>query len=143
MGSMQIGILEPDNFSKEAIESLEKVGKVSLFNGKDLSGFLLKQEIIFIRFKYHISHDFLEKAPDLKYICTPTTGLNHLEVKEIKKRKISIISLKGEEEFLTKIRATPEHILGLTLSLLRNYREAFLNINKMSLYSGPNHLRTL
>lgn len=124
---MQIGILEKKDFSIEAINNLKKIGKVSFFNNKNLDTFLKDKDIIFIRLKYFIGKDFLNLAKELKVICTPTTGLNHLDLKEIEKRNIKIISLKGEYKFLSEIRATPEHAFGLTLSLLKSYKKAFLN----------------
>lgn len=124
---MQIGILEKKDFSVEAIKNLKKIGKVSFFNDKNLDIFLKDKDIIFIRLKYFIGKDFLNLAKKLKVICTPTTGLNHLDLKEIEKRNIKIVSLKGEYKFLSEIRATPEHAFGLTLSLLKNYNKAFLN----------------
>uniref|UniRef100_UPI00404746E8 NAD(P)-dependent oxidoreductase n=1 Tax=Aliarcobacter sp. TaxID=2321116 RepID=UPI00404746E8 len=126
---MQIGILEPKDFSKKAVEMLSSIGEVSLFDGKDLDVFMAKKEVLFIRLAHLIGNDFLEKAKNLKYICTPTTGLNHIDLEECKKRQIEIVSLKGEYEFLSTIRATPEHTFGLVLSLLRNYKEAFLSVN--------------
>lgn len=126
---MQIGILEKKDFSVEAIKNLKKIGKVSFFNDKNLHIFLKNKDIIFTRLKYFIGKDFLKSAEKLKIICTPTTGLNHLDLKEISMKNIKIISLKGEYKFLSEIRATPEHAFGLTLSLLRNYKKAFLNEN--------------
>jgi len=124
---MKIGILEGKDFSREAMDCLKKIGRVCVFNGGDLGSFLKEKEIIFVRLNYYIGKDFLDSANKLKYICTPTTGLNHLDMKEIKKRDITVVSLKGEDFFLSSIRATPEHALGLALSLLRNYKECFLN----------------
>jgi len=126
---MQIGILELKDFSKEALNILSSIGNVKVFNNIDLETFLLDKEIIFIRLEYFINEDFINKAKKLKYICTPTTGLNHIDLDECKKRDIKIISLKGEYEFLSTIRATPEHTFGLVLSLLRNYKSAFLSQN--------------
>lgn len=124
---MQIGILEPKDFSQKAIEMLSCIGDVSLFDGKDLDVFIADKEVLFIRLANFIGNDFLEKAKNLKYICTPTTGLNHIDLEECTQRQIEIVSLKGEYEFLSTIRATPEHTFGLTLSILRNYKEAFLS----------------
>jgi D-3-phosphoglycerate dehydrogenase len=124
---MQIGILEPKDFSQKAIEMLTRIGDVSLFDGKDLDVFIVDKEVLFIRLGNFIGNDFLQKAKNLKYICTPTTGLNHIDLEACKERGIHIVSLKGEYEFLSTIRATPEHTFGLLLSLLRNYKEAFLN----------------
>lgn len=127
MDHLQIGILEPDGFCGEAAKRLEKLGKVSRFRKDDLDVFLSDKHILFIRLKYDIDRSFLDKAPHVQYICTPTTGLNHLDLDEIKKRNIQVLSLRNEQRFLANIRATPEHIFGLTLSLLRNYKDAFLN----------------
>ena len=123
---MQIGILEPDNFSEKTIDKLKNLGIVELFDEKNIDNFLINKNIIFIRLKYFIGKNFLDKSKKIQYICTPTTGNNHIDTSEAKKRKIKIISLKDEQEFLYTIRATPEHTFGLVLSLLRNYKYAFL-----------------
>lgn len=124
---MKIGILESKDFSVEVIEKLSYIGEVSTFNEKDINSFLEDKEILFIRLKHFIGKDILSQAKNLKYICTPTTGLNHIDLEECEKRGIKIVSLKGEYEFLSTIRATPEYTFGLVLSLLRNYKDAFLN----------------
>lgn len=126
---MQIGILEKKDFPPKALNELRKIGEVEFFNGDNLKKFIEDKEIIFVRLKYFIGKEILKRAEKLKFICTPTTGLNHLDLKEIKKRNITILSLKGENKFLSKIRATPEHTLGLLIALLRNYKSAFLNNN--------------
>jgi len=124
---MQIGILEPLNFSKEAEKALRKRGKVSKYSGKDLKSFLKNKQILFIRLNHMINSKFINNCPKLKYLCSPTTGLNHIDLELLKKKRIKLISLTGETSFLNKIKATPEHTLGLVLSLLRNYKGAFLN----------------
>jgi len=124
---MQIGVLEPSDFSKNAIQELGKIGVVKMYSKDSLEEFLSEIEVLFIRLHYQIDKDFLSLAPKLKIICTPTTGLNHLDIDAIESCDINVISLKGEDGFLSTIRATPEHTLGLILSLLRNYKNAFLN----------------
>lgn len=124
---MQIGIFESKDFSTVVIEKLSCMGEVSFFDGRDIKSFVKNKEVLFIRLKYFIGKDILDHATKLKYICTPTTGLNHIDLKECEDRGIKIISLKGEYDFLSTIRATPEHTFGLVLSLLRNYKRAFLN----------------
>lgn len=123
METIKIGIIEPDNFSLRAVNKLREVSIVELFDGKDLKSFISDKYAIFVRLKYKIDDSLLETASNLKYICSPTTGLNHISMS----KRIQIVSLKGEHEFLSSIRATPEHIIGLCLSLLRNYKTAFLN----------------
>lgn len=122
---MKIGIFE-ENFSELLIDTLSDRYQVSFFNG-DYVQFLSEIEVLFIRLKHKISKEILGMAPNLKYICTPTTGLNHIDIHEMERRKIGLLSLKGETEFLNSIRATPEHTIGLVLSLLRNYSKLFLD----------------
>lgn len=137
---MQIGILEPLEFSQKAKNILIEYGSVTFFDNKNIEDFLYKKDILFIRLKYKIDRVFLDKAVNLKFICTPTTGLNHLDLEEVSSRGVKIISLKGEYEFLSTIRATPEHTIGLLISLLRNYKNAFLNTKNTkwdrNLYKG-------
>ena len=127
METFKIGILEPDNFSPKAIEKLEGIGVVSKYEGngtrEDIRGFIADKDALFVRLAYQINQDLISGAQRLKYICSPTTGLNHISIGD---RDVKIVSLKGEYEFLSTIRATPEHVFGLTLSLLRNYKEAFI-----------------
>ena len=124
---MKIGILEPEHFSDINIKLLEKnVGQVFLFNNKNtLDNFIKDKDIIFIRLKYNLDKKILNHAKKLKTICSPTTGLNHLDLKYIKTKGIDLISLRGKTKFLNQIRATPENTIGLSLALLRRYNVFF------------------
>tara|TARA_Y100000389_G_scaffold171856_1_gene179808 strand:- start:582 stop:1520 length:939 start_codon:yes stop_codon:yes gene_type:complete len=115
------------NFPKKSISKLKKLGKVykskEKFKNKDI-------KIIFIRLRNKINSNFLNKFPNLKIIVTPTTGLTHLDLLEIKKRKIFLISLKGRISFLKNIFATSEYTIGLTLTLLRKISSAIKSTEK-------------
>lgn len=124
MEDVKVGICEPKDFSESAINLLSKKCKVSFFQGMNLKSFISDKDAIFIRLKYQITDDLINDCCNLKYICSPTTGLNHISVTN---EHIKVISLKGEYNFLESIRATPEHVFGLSLALLRNYSRAFLN----------------
>lgn len=126
METIKIGICEGEDFSLAAIDKLKEIGEVSIFNGNDLKLFISDKNIIFVRLKYFIDDELIENACRLKYICSPTTGLNHIKITN---PNVEIVSLKGEYDFLSSIRATPEHVFGLTISLLRNYAHAFLSEN--------------
>jgi D-3-phosphoglycerate dehydrogenase len=121
---MQIGIIEPQDFSLRALTLLNDLGNVSKFESGKIGDFLADKEIIFVRLNYYFDTHILSNARNLKYICTPTTGLNHLDLDYLRKKNIKVISLKGEFDFLSDIRATSEHTFGLILSLLRNYKSA-------------------
>lgn len=127
METFKIGILEPDNFSPKAISKIEEIGEVITYQGEgskeDIKAFITDKNALFVRLKYQIDQELIDGATGLKYICSPTTGLNHISISN---PDIKIISLKGEYGFLETIRATPEHVFGLTLALLRNYASAFI-----------------
>ena len=125
---MQIGILEPNMFSLAAITKLKKIGNVTVFDGKNLKQFLFPLNILFIRLSYNIDKSFLNNCPKLKWLCSPTTGTNHLDYNFLKAKKINLITLKGEVKFLKGIRATPEHTFGLILAILRKYNFALSDI---------------
>ena len=129
---MNIGILESDNFSEFAINQLRQFGNVSKFNNQDIEEFISDKHILFVRLKYFIGADLLKSAPNLLYICSPTTGLNHIDIEYCISKNIKIISLKGENDFLKNIKATPEHTLGLIIALYRNYSRAFQNTNNIN-----------
>jgi D-3-phosphoglycerate dehydrogenase len=138
--AVQIGILEPDDFSPKAVGLLERIGVVAFYPGINLDLFLENKDALFIRLNHIINSAFLKHAARLKYLCSPTTGLNHIDLRAAAARKIKVLSLRGETAFLNNIRATPEHAAGMTLALLRNYSSAFQSGDKAvwnrDLYKG-------
>jgi D-3-phosphoglycerate dehydrogenase len=58
-------------------------------------------------------------APHLRVIGSPTTGTDHIDLDAAAARGIRVVSLRGETEFLSSIRATPEHTWALLLALVR------------------------
>jgi D-3-phosphoglycerate dehydrogenase len=122
---MQIGILEADGFSHEALACLQRLGEVRAYDGGDLPAFLAPLDVLFVRLAHQIDGAFLAMAPRLRWLCSPTTGLNHLDEAALAARGVRLVSLLGERRFLETVRATPEHTLGLVIALLRRYRRAF------------------
>lgn len=126
---MQIGLLEPDRFDADALAQLQAMGHVVVpFDGGDLLAFLKPVQVLFVRLAHQIDAAFLAKTPELRYLCSPTTGHTHLDESALASRGIKVVSLRGEQVFLETIRATPEHTFGLVLALLRNYRGAFAHV---------------
>lgn len=118
---MDILINEPEDFPASAIELLQQVGAVHL------GGSAYPSETIgvaFVRLRERIGEAFLADHPALRYIVSPTTGLNHLDMPLLERAGVTVLSLKGRTAFLDNIHATSEHTLALTLGLLRNIRDA-------------------
>ena len=107
-------ILEPRDYSKNAIAVYRSLGKV-YFGPKPRRD----AEILVVRLRYRIDGAMLDKMPHLTIIASPTTGMNHIDVKEAQRRGIKIISLRGRTGFLRKIPSTAELTWGLLLALVR------------------------
>ena len=121
---MKILHLELDKYTAEAIKSLERYdlevyaceNQGDLYN--KVSGH--QYDVIFTRLGLAIDKTVIDAQPELKYIVSPTTGLNHIDIEYALGRGIEIISLKGEVEFLKDVRSTAEHTIALMLAVMRN-----------------------
>jgi len=124
-----IWIAEPEDYSPKALEFYRGLGNVheasEQENVRKEHPDFKATTILVVRLKYTIDSSWLKNMPDLKIIATPTTGYNHLDLEEIKKRKIKIISLRGHTSFLEKITSTAELALGLLLVLVRRIPASF------------------
>lgn len=113
---MDILINEPDGFPTTAVQVLSQVGAVHF---SDRSYPTQSIEAVFIRLRDRIGRAFHDKHPCLRYIVSPTTGLNHIDTEYFESVGVSVLSLKGRTDFLENIHATAEHTLALTLALIR------------------------
>lgn len=74
-------------------------------------------EIVMLRAKSFLK---FKKNSKIKYIISPTTGLNHIDEKILKSKRIKIFSLKNEYSFLKKVNATIEFTIYLILQSVRH-----------------------
>ena len=121
---IKIGIIESKDFSRKALRELKKIGSLEIYNSHSgtLKQFIENKNVIFVRLAHKYGKTLLDGCNDLQVICSPTTGLNHIDLEYTNKRKIKVLSLKNERVFLKTVKSTSEHTLGLTLSLLRQYK---------------------
>lgn len=112
-------------YPKKSLNKLNKYGFIDLIDVKcqdSLTNILNKKsyDIIITKLGLKIDKNLINKQKKLKFIVTPTTGLNHIDIDYAKKKSINIISLKGEDIFLKEIRSTAEHTWAILLALIRN-----------------------
>jgi D-3-phosphoglycerate dehydrogenase len=111
-------------FSNKIILKLKKRFKCLFenLNQKQFDKICHDYEIIFLRFTLNLKY---KKNTKIKYIISPTTGLNHID-KHFFEKKYKIFYLKNKS-FLKKINSTSEHTIFLILNLLkaRNYKLKF------------------
>lgn len=131
---MRILHLEYDQYPDEAIRLLERHHEVEGFVCTSQENLYQKlaadhYDVIFTRLGLMLDQRSLNLQPQLRYIVTSTTGLNHIDAAAVKSKNISIISLKGEAEFLANVKSTAEHTWGLLLALIRNLPSAIDHVN--------------
>ena len=66
-----------------------------------------------------VDKQFIQNAKKLKAIFSPSTGTDHLDLKEIKKKKIKLFHIANEKKLLESFTATSELAFGLLLALNR------------------------
>ena len=125
--------LEPKRYEDDLLLKLEKNFSVTCFEPRsqeELNDFVNDErfECIFTRLGISINHEVISKQPNLKFIVSPTTGLNHIDLSLAKEKSIDVISLKGETKFLENVRSTAEHTWAILLSLIRNINDACIDV---------------
>ena len=97
---------------------------------------------IFCTFGLNFDQNILNNFKNLKYIITPTTGLDHIDINTCKKKRIKIISLKNKNFFLKRISATAELTWAIILALSKNlisYSNNVIFKNEWNRESYSNH----
>jgi D-3-phosphoglycerate dehydrogenase len=122
MHRTKILIAESRGFPPAALKRLSHAGRVELadLDAAGLDRALADAEVLWVRLRHRIDRAVLDRAPRLRMIATPTTGLTHIDGDEVARRGIELVSLRGETAFLNDVRATAEHTIGLILALLRH-----------------------
>ena len=123
--------ISPKNFSEEAKLILEKnFDYYEIQTKNNLINKIRNCEILFTRIEYNIDKKILDKASNLKVIATNTTGLNHIDLKAAKNRKIKIISLNDTRRELMKISASAEFTWAILLCLVRQISNSIESVKK-------------
>lgn len=123
-------LTEPEGFSQDAREILDSFCDVKAENStyEELLEKIKYFDILFVRLGIHFDRALLSKGKRLKYLVSPTTGLDHIDLQAAKGFGIEVLSLKGETEFLKEVLATAELTWGLLLSLVRHIPSAFEDV---------------
>ncbi len=130
MSRPRLLITECDRFCEHALHLLEQqvdVTKADL-DRTELLDSISPFDAIWIRLRHQIDSEVFDRATNLRFVASPTTGLNHIDLDLADRRGIRVISLRGEVDFLREIRATAEHTVGLMLSLLRQISPASVHV---------------
>lgn len=122
----RILIAEPQDFSPRAVSILQQIGQVDLrtCESKDLRKAIEDYDVFWFRLAHRMSRELLAGDIRCKILATPVTGIDHIDLTACSEQGIRVVCLRGEYEFLKKVRATAELTIGLTLALLRHIPDA-------------------
>ncbi len=125
MGRPRILVTESKDDSVRAQEILRSIGEVDFcdLSRQELLEKISAYDALVVRLRNRIDAEVLSRAPSLRCVATPTTGLNHIDLDIAKRSGVHVISLRGESEFLESVSATAELTWGLVLSLTRRLSE--------------------
>jgi D-3-phosphoglycerate dehydrogenase / 2-oxoglutarate reductase len=84
---------------------------------------LQSYDVVFGRIGLTFGGDFFRASPSIKILATPTTGLDHIDLKAADEACVRVLSLRGELDLLRRITSTAEHAWGLLLACNRRIPE--------------------
>lgn len=121
---------EPSRFSKRSLRKLKNIANIYNYesNREYLINNIKNFDGILIGLKNKIDNNILKNSEDLKFIITPTTGTNHIDLETASIKNIEVISLYGEQRFLKTLTATAELTWGIILCLIRNINSSHLSV---------------
>ena len=104
--------------------NLIKIGSKKNFKEEDVM-------VIFPKLDFNLNYKFLQNYENLKFIVSPTTGINHIDVKYCKKKRIKIIYFdKNKRKLLKNISSTTELTLTFILSAIKRVNYFYDEVKK-------------
>ncbi len=122
------------NFDREfavgsALLQQEGIQVIDCFNIESIQAAVTAvPQALVVRLGVTLDSKLLAQFPELKYIASVTTGLDHIDLEYCARNSIDVVSLKGETQFLKSIHATAEHTVCLMLCLCRNVLAAAASV---------------
>lgn len=122
-------ILHADSNHPHLIQKLEQAGHQNIEAYKQSKEEILKNQHLFdgivIRSRFNIDKEFLDAAPNLKFIGRVGAGLESIDVDTAEKRGIVLFSAPEGNR-----NAVGEHTLGMLLSLMNKLNKADREVRK-------------
>lgn len=132
----KIALFEVEDWEKDFIKKAFPNGDLLFFDHplqetnieeiKDVSGL-----VIFIYSQ--VTKQVIEGLPNLKFISTMSTGFDHIDIEECKKRQITVCNVAGYGEI-----TVAEHTFALLLAISRRLLESYARVKEG--YFSPENL---
>ncbi len=112
---MQVYCLEYPQ--KKIIKSFKK--KISFSKDFKAQKIPTNAEIVYCKLNYFIDKRIIPLNSKIKFLLSPTTSTNHIDLNYMRKKKVKIINLNPNDKKIKSITSTGEYALTLILSSIR------------------------
>jgi len=129
-------VITPTRHIKGVDKNLRRLGNISYFddpsfeelvnNVKDVNAIFTNPN----KTKIYLDKNIFKFAKRLRFICTASTGTNHINLEHTDEFGIKVISLTNQRSVINRISSTAEHAFALTLSSLRNIPNSMDSVRK-------------
>ena len=123
---------EPLGYCDEARQVLRSIGELHE-EALDRDGLLViigDFEVLIVRLGIQVDREVLDAGHRLKAVVSATTGLDHIDMAYAREKGITVLSLRGERDFLQQVTATAEHTFALLLALVRKIPQAYESVKR-------------
>jgi D-3-phosphoglycerate dehydrogenase len=127
--------VEPYGYSETAKKLWRKKGytyRETSWKKINDTSYFPRVTILIVRLGKYIDKNVLSKFPDLTTLITATTGLDHIDLDDVKLKGIRLVSLRGQTRFLKTLPSTAEMTWALLLALLRKIPQANESVKSRS-----------
>lgn len=119
---MRVALIKIQGLTNDSISVYKKYRPTVIFS--NLDELLNSQQLdsidtLLIGLSKFLDEKFFEKLPNLKYLITPTTALDHIDINYCHKNQITIISLRDAKKKLEVVTGAADHALSLLLAGIR------------------------
>tara|TARA_B100000965_G_scaffold392832_1_gene402864 strand:- start:556 stop:1437 length:882 start_codon:yes stop_codon:yes gene_type:complete len=117
-------------FSIETLNQIKKYYNCIFYknlNQKSFEKKFYKYDILLCRFQHKIP--FIKNSK-LKYILSPTTGTDHIDLKYFRNKNIKIFNLSNKNKFLKNIHSSSEFTIYMILRLIKINQLKFSGFSK-------------
>lgn len=111
----------------EALNPLKDFGEITITppSQQKLVEMISDYDVFMTSLTTRIDREVLDRAKRLKVILSPATGLDHIDMERAEGQGITVLSLKGEYDFLKSVTAAAEMAWCLLLAVVRILPAAF------------------
>ena len=123
-------LVEPDAYEDDLIRKLQSVFDLHIARPTDPASLRLsivdvRPHVLLVGIGIPIGVSEAENAPELQLVACPATGIEHIDLEALARRRIRVISFSGRSTELSSVSGTAELAWALLLALARRLPDAF------------------